>query len=753
MMNYKNVKTDITVIGGGLAGVCAAISAARLGKKVSLVQNRPILGGNSSSEIRVWVCGATKHGVNRYARETGIMGELFLENQYRNPDGNPYLWDLLLLEKVKDEENISLFLNTEVLEINTSKKENENIINSVRGWTIGAECSIEFESEIYIDCSGDGVIGALAEARYKIGRESRYEFNESFAPEKADKLLLGSTILFYTKDVGHSVKFIPPKFAKDIANTTIPKSRVIRSNDSGCSYWWIEVGGELDIVKDNDQIRDELLSIVYGIWNYIKNSGKYDADNLTLEWVGSIPGKREYRRLVGDYILNQNDIINQTQFDDRIAFGGWSIDLHPSKGIYEEGAGSINIQADGIFHIPFRSTYSVNVSNLLFAGRNISATHIAFAATRVMATCATIGEAVGAAAVLCVENKIKPRDIYNEYISELQQVLLRQDASIIGIRNKDEKDKARLAKISASSSLRKIEVAQPDEIYNLSTDVGILFPLQGRVEDVEILITSLEETTLEVQLWNTGKAENYIPYELEKSIEIKIKPGKRQWVKTGLGLEYKNSKNIFLIIKANDKVSVHSSRTPVTGVLSFTKKTLENTNLDDYIEKSSIVEWTMKDMYRKVFCFRIEGETKAYSPEKVVDGYTRPYGEPHIWVSEDIKENNEWIELEWQENIEVKEVHITFNDDVNEDLINLHHHYTNFSVIPELVKNYRVEIWTDNMWKTICVEENNRRRKIIFINDEKMLTNKLRVVVEATNGCSRAEVVEVRIYSDKVSSI
>lgn len=102
-MNYKNVKKDITVIGGGLAGVCAAISAARNGKSVSLVQNRGILGGNSSSEIRVWVCGATKHGVNRYARETGIMGELFLENQYRNPDGNPYFWDMLLLEKVKDE--------------------------------------------------------------------------------------------------------------------------------------------------------------------------------------------------------------------------------------------------------------------------------------------------------------------------------------------------------------------------------------------------------------------------------------------------------------------------------------------------------------------------------------------------------------------------------------------------------------------------------------------------------------------------
>lgn len=752
-MNHKNVKTDITIIGGGLAGVCAAISAARLGKKVSLVQNRPVLGGNSSSEIRVWVCGATKHGINRYARETGIMGELFLENQYRNPDGNPYLWDLLLLEKVKDEKNILLFLNTEVLEVDMSKDDEENAINFVTGWTLGSECKTKFESKIYIDCSGDGFIGSLAGAKYRVGRESRYEFNEALAPEEADNILLGSTILFYTKDVGHPVKFIPPKFAKDISNTNIPKNRVIRSNDSGCSYWWIELGGELDIVKDNEQIRDELWSIVYGIWDYIKNSGKYNADNLTLEWVGSIPGKREYRRFIGDYVLNQNDVINQTEFDDRIAFGGWSIDLHPSKGIYEEGCGSRNIQADGIFHIPFRSVYSVNVSNLLFAGRNISATHIAFGATRVMATCATIGEAVGAAAVLCVENQIKPRDVYMNRMGELQQILLRQDASIIGIKNEDKKDKARLASISASSTLRKIEVTKSDEEYNLITDVGILFPLQGEVKDIELLITSSEETTLKVEVWNTGRAENYIPHELEKSNKIRVKAGKSQWIKTSLALESQNPRNVFLIIRANDKVSVHLSKQPLTGMLSFTKKVLENTNLDDYVEINPIVEWSMKDVVRKVFCFRVKGETKVYSPNKIIDGYVRPYGEPHMWVSEDIKGNDQWVELNWEKAIEVKEIHITFNDDVNEDLINLHHHYTDFSIIPELVKNYKIEAWIDNKWKIISKETDNRKRKRIFINEEKISTCKLRIVIETTNGCPRAEVVEVKVYSEKVSYI
>lgn len=283
--------SDITVVGGGLSGICAAIAAARLGRKVALVHNRPVLGGNSSSEVRVWVCGATAHGTNRYARETGIMGELFVENQYRNPEGNPYLWDLVLLEAVRAEENITLLLNTDVHEVEADGDEGERIIRSVTGWMMGSERKIRFESPIYLDCTGDGLIGFLAGARYRIGREARSEFNEEWAPEVADDITLGSTLLFYTKDAGRPVRFVPPSFAKDIAQTPIPIRRVIKSGDSGCHYWWIEWGGELDTVHDNERIRDELWSVIYGIWDYIKNSGQFDAETMTLEWVGSMPGK------------------------------------------------------------------------------------------------------------------------------------------------------------------------------------------------------------------------------------------------------------------------------------------------------------------------------------------------------------------------------------------------------------------------------------------------------------------------------
>lgn len=186
---------------------------------------------------------------------------------------------------------------------------------------------------------------------------------------------------------------MPPNFAKDITRTSIPQRRIIKAGDNGCAYWWIEFGGELDTVHDNERIRDELWSVIHGIWDHIKNSGEFDAANMTLEWVGSIPGKREYRRFLGDYVLHQGDILGQTEFADRVAFGGWSIDLHPPQGVYATEAGAKQLYADGIYHIPYRSLYSVNTENLLFAGRNISASHVAFGSTRVMATCATIGQA------------------------------------------------------------------------------------------------------------------------------------------------------------------------------------------------------------------------------------------------------------------------------------------------------------------------------------------------------------------------
>ncbi|MBD0381425.1 FAD-dependent oxidoreductase [Paenibacillus sedimenti] len=749
-MRNETVNTDITVIGGGLAGVCAAVAAARSGQTVALVQNRPVLGGNSSSEVRVWVCGATGHGTNRYARETGIMGEMFVENQYRNPEGNPYGWDLVVLETVLAEKNIQLFLNTDVHEVEASGDDHERKIHSVTGWMMGSERRIRFESEMFLDCTGDGLVGFLAGAKHRIGREAKHEYNEDWAPEEADDITLGSTILFYTKDAGHPVRYIAPSFAKDITKTSIPIKRVIRSGDSGCHYWWIEWGGELDTVHENERIRDELWSAIYGIWDYIKNSGKFDADTMTLEWVGSIPGKREFRRFVGDYVLNQNDIIAQTPFEDRIAFGGWSIDLHPPQGMYSTESGSKHLYADGNYHIPFRSLYSVNVSNLMFAGRNISATHVAFGTTRVMATCAVIGEAAGTGAALCVQHHTTPREIYRQHMAELQQLMLRHDASIIGLANQDLRDLARSASVTASSELRELAVTTASEVFPLTSDVGLLLPIDREMTKIGLLLDASVSTKLEVEVWDTGKAENYVPYRLQAQAVAEVNAGEHQWVEVQLPWKPEIPQNAFLIVKANGDVSLHLSHTPMTGVLSFIKSVEPrvSTDLENHQPDQPVIQWRMSKLVRKPFCFRLYPETQAYAAEKAVDGYMRPFGGPHLWMSQSLREYGEqWLELQWADAISVQEVQLTFNDDVNEDLINLHHHRTPFEIIPELVKNYRIEAWAEGVWTLLHRETDNRKRTRRHSIFGTVTTNRLRLVVESTNGSDYAEVVEVRVYT------
>jgi len=741
-MRYETVRTDITVAGGGLAGVCAAVAAARLGRTVALVQNRPVLGGNSSSEVRVWVCGATAHGVNRYARETGIMGEMFLENQYRNPDGNPYLWDLIVLETVRAEPNIQLFLNTDVHEVEADGGESDRTIRSVTGWMMGSERRIRFESDMYLDCTGDGLVGFLAGARHRIGREARREFNEEWAPEEADSITLGSTILFYTKDAGHPVKFVPPSFAKDITKTSIPMRRVIRSGNSGCYYWWIEWGGELDTVHDNERIRDELWSVIYGIWDYIKNSGRFDADNMTLEWVGSIPGKREYRRFIGDYILNQNDILAQEPFADRVAFGGWSIDLHPPQGMYAAESASKHLHADGIYHIPFRSLYSVNVSNLMFAGRNISATHIAFGTTRVMATCAAIGEAAGSGAALCVAKGVRPRELYRHHMEELQQTLLKQDASIIGIPNRDPADLARSARVEASDSLRRLAAEAADAAYALNRDVAFLLPVDPELARIELLVDASEPAVLEVEVWDTGRKENYVPANRQAAGTARVEKGAKQWVNVDVPWRPDAPQNAFVIVKANPSVSLHLSAEPLTGVLSF-----EDTGWKPGQPEQKVDRWSMRNLVRRPFCFRAFPETDAYAPEKVTDGYARPYGGPHMWLAPVLPDRTPWVELIWDHPVDVTEIHLTFNDDVNEDLINLHHHRTPFEIIPELAKDYRIEARRGGEWVQIAGACGNRKRKRVHRLPETVRTERIRIVVEAANGGRFAEIAEVRVYS------
>lgn len=454
VVTTKNLDADVVVVGGGMAGVCAAIAAARNGASVVLIQDRPVLGGNSSSEIRMHIVGADCHGSRNDtdARETGILEELRLECAVRNPQRSASMWDLLLYEWIKREPNIVLLLNTSCIGV---KMASENLIDAVIALRNSTEDLFTVRGKVFIDCSGDGRLGAEAGAEFRKGREGRDEFGESLAPPKPDNKTMGSSILFITRKHDRPMPFKPPNWIRKFPRCEDLPYRAHSSWEYG--YWWVEWGGELDTIKDKERIRDELLAIALGVWDHIKNSGLHpESENWALEWIGFLPCKRESRRFIGDYILTQHDLQRGEVFEDGVAYGGWPIDLHPPEGIDTKEPPNIAVKVP-LYNIPFRCLYSRNIDNLLFAGRNISATHVAFGSTRVMGTCSVMGQAVGTAAALCVRYNCTPRELGKEAIKDLQQLLLKQDAYIIGVSNSDPYDLARMAEVKASSETKGCE--------------------------------------------------------------------------------------------------------------------------------------------------------------------------------------------------------------------------------------------------------------------------------------------------------
>ena len=440
---------ELVVVGGGLSGMCAAIAAARLGAKVALIQNRPVLGGNNSSEIRMHVCGASLMARRPDARETGLIEEIQEINRARNLNHSWSIYDTVLWEVTRFQEGLDLYMNTHMTEVHVE----DGAIRSIRAEQLTTEKVFEFAGTLFVEATGDGTLGALAGAEYMSGREGKDVFGEQFAPDQSDNYTMGNTLMFKAVDVGHPVPFEKPFWANTYTEEDL-RFRDHKQISSG--YWWIELGGvELDALTDREEIRDELLRALYGVWDHIKNGGDHGADTWDLDWVQFLCGTRESRRLLGDYVLIQKDLLEATRFEDAVAYGGWSIDLHAVRGLRnsdEEGA-TMHLKAHTpkeVFSIPYRCLYSKNIPNLFLAGRAISVSHVAFGATRQIAQCALVGQAVGTAAAMALHRDVLPRDVMG-FIGELQQALLKDDCYIPGVKNADPTDLARAAAVTCSS--------------------------------------------------------------------------------------------------------------------------------------------------------------------------------------------------------------------------------------------------------------------------------------------------------------
>jgi len=422
-------EVDFCVVGGGMAGCCAALAAARHGAKVALMHDRPVLGGNASSEIRVHICGADRHNHIPNLRETGILEELRLENLHRNPARCFSVWDTILYEKLLFEPNVTLLLNCTCQDAAMDAGR----IASVTGWQLTTQTFHEVRAQIFADCSGDAILAPLTGALFRVGREGRSEYGESIAPEQPDRRTMGMTCLFQSRQCDAPQPFAPPSWAHTFASCDeIPYGAQHHPNFWDFGYWWIEMGGEHDSIRDTEHLRDELLKITYGVWDHIKNHCPHTRDkarNWTLAWIQFLPGKRESRRYVGEHVLTQLDIEAEGRFEDLVAYGGWTMDDHHPAGFWSVKVGApatIFHPAPSPYGIGYRCLHSKNVANLMFAGRCHSATHAALSSTRVMGTGCSMGQAVGTAAAMAVTRGIEPAAI-GGHVAELQQTLLKDD--------------------------------------------------------------------------------------------------------------------------------------------------------------------------------------------------------------------------------------------------------------------------------------------------------------------------------------
>ncbi len=749
-LNTRSLSAGLIVVGGGLGGVCCAITAARAGVRVILVQDRPVLGGNASSEVRLWILGATAHMANnnRWAREGGVIDEILVENTFRNPEGNPLLVDALLLEKVAAEPNLTLLLNTAVFEVT---KRDADTISGVRAFCSQNSTLYELSAPLFCDASGDGILGFMAGAAFRMGAESREEFGEQFAPSREYGELLGHSLYFYTKDTGRPVSFTPPAFAlTDI--TKIPRWRAFNARDHGCRLWWIEYGGRLDTVHATEEIKWELWRVVYGVWHHIKNSGLFpEAANLTLEWVGTIPGKRESRRFEGDYMLRQQDIVEQRRHPDAVAFGGWSIDLHPSDGIFSERPGCNQWHPKGVYPIPYRCLYSRNLTNLFLAGRIISASHVAFGSSRVMATCAHGGQAVGVAAALCLRDTLPPRAL-NEpaRMAELQCRLQRAGQHIPGVPLRDAADLAPAAVLTASSELRLAELpADADEGVSLDDAWAMLLPVTAGTQlDLTVLADVTARTELRVALRQSSRADNHTPDVVLETQTLMLESGKNQTVRVAFHHRFDDARYAFVCFFGGAGIRLRTSARRITGVLALrhalvspgAEYAVQSPPPDIGVEGFELWLPPRRPGGRNL-AFTLAQPLGVFGPQNTISGIARPTSQPNAWVAA-FDDPRPTLTLRWPEQRTIARVELMFDTDYDHAMesVLLGHPERR---MPFCVQGYRV---LDEAGRVLADCREQHQSRAVMVWPEPVKTSSLRIELTPSSPAIPAALFAVRCY-------
>lgn len=737
---------DVIVAGGGPGGVPAAIACARQGVKVLLLQNRPVLGGNGSSEIGVTFDGAATY--NPYSREGGIAEEL-----RRLRDFDPELrggWTRALEKMVAAEPNITVAYHNHVCDVETE----DDTIKSVTALHIRDLIKIRYTGRLFIDCTGDGWLGYYAGAAYRFGREPQQQHNEYLAPKNPDTLTMSGCLkgeaLKYFTDEGKEVPFVKPEWVPQLPTNDADFGRVITGNGTFMN-WWVEAQNDYDDMWDGEQARDALFLVHLGYYDHLKNhwSKKDRIKNYQYHFASIVNGRRESRRLIGDYIFTQNDALNRVHFDDAVSYTGWSLDVHHPEGIFSGKEGPLHCALRvKMTDIPYRCLYSKNINNLMMAGRNISVSHIGLGTVRVQNTIATLGQAVGTAAAMCIKLGETPRGIYQRHIKALQQQLIKDDLHIIGVRNEDANDPCLTATATASSVCT-------NEIFRTEHGViGELLPLdvprttrfgtsrkKGVQENLYVRLHSAnpKPTTVTFHVRNLGgDVDTYSPPKPFTTLQAVVPPMGEYWVTVPYTTPMEPDPYV-------ERFSFLVRIEPAEGISVRQLDWLTYHNTAGYIDHDGITKAT-SGVGLWIRTEEPETEPANCGPENVCNGYNRIVDKDHYeWVSDPAQPLPQWIQLELQKPTKINTVSAVFDTDLTNP--GTAHAKPPRHTVPLCVKDYRVEVFAKGSWQEVARVADNIMRKRTH-SFAPVTAEKIRVTVERTWGDASARIMEIRAGID-----
>ena len=730
---------DVIIAGGGPGGMPAAVACARLGIKTLLLHNRPVLGGNGSSEVGITFDGAEV--AHPRAREGGIAEEI---RRLRDRETETFgEWTRAMEKIVAEEKNLTVVYNTHVTGV---EMENESTIKGVVALNILELTKSRYTGKIFIDCTGDAWIGYHAGAKYRFGREAVYQHNEDMAPDIADTQTMsgcirgGSLPFIYEGD--EETEFHAPVWVPKLPETDEEFGRVILRPRM---FWWLEAPNTYDDMYDGEQTRDALFLVILGFFDHIKNhwSGKDTLKKTKFRIASIFDGRRESRRLIGDYILTQDDCIEGKKFDDSISYSGWALDIHHPEGIYSGKKGPLYC-AKGVNlpNIPYRCIYSKNIDNLFFAGRNVSVTHIALGTVRVQNTIATLGQAAGTAAAMCIKLGETPRGIYQRHMKDLQQLLIKNDQYIPGFKNEDPNDPCLTATVTASS-VSQTEVFNPKHGSNgplvpMSEDrvaVSGFNPNRGDINQLYLKLHSSnkEDTKVTVFARAIGDLDTQAGQDSAPATAVANVPYGEGWVHFPIQIkidpsQYRDGAYLMVWVEACEGISWASLD-----------------NLSNYRRigtRDGRGGWSY--LGGKCYQFSIKKPDEIIadcSPENVINGHSRILSEKEYeWVSDPAETLPQWLEVKFKEKTEINYISLVFDTDM-----------TNpgtcfgfkFEGVPVCVKKYDVELFDGTRWIQIADVEENFMRKCNH-NFDPISAEKIRINVHSTWGDRSARITEIR---------